>query len=70
MESDLSGKEGDTLTFGIDLGNVENSGKISATALTIAAFEAKYPDLEAPCILNQEDAAEGINNSVFTLLKM
>ena len=48
--------EGETLTFIARLGNLDNSGKISATALTVAAFQAKYPELEVPCGIDQEKA--------------
>ena len=60
VESDRAGMEGETLTFIARLWNLDNSGKISATALTVAAFQAKYPELEVPCGIDQEKAAEGI----------
>ena len=60
VENDRSGIEGETLTFKVNFGNPDNSGKISATALTVAAFQAKYPELEVPCGIDQEKAAEGI----------
>ena len=66
METDRSGEEGSHLTSRIDVRSGDIPDEINVTALTFAAFQTKYPDLELTCISSDEiqaaNKAEGNNN--------